>query len=89
MRLFVYKTAKAPKSLAVFECEKVTKGKATVSEHVNIASVQPGMVCCPGEGRKVDRSTMYVVIDVERNNIVFDKEALTGIDTPPDEDAKP
>ena len=82
MRLFVYKTAKASKALAVFECEKVAKGKATVYPNVDIQAVKPGMVCCPGEGRKADRATEYVVVDVERNTIVFEKETGT-VHSPP------
>ena len=90
MRLFVYKTAKASKALAVFECEKVAKGKATVYPNVDIQAVKPGMVCCPGEGRKADRSTTYVVIGVERNSIVFERETGTAHSPPPaEEDAKP
>jgi len=85
MRLFVFKTAKAHKPVAVIECEKVTKSKATAPKHVSLASIQPGMVCCPGEGRDPDRSTMYVVIDVEGNHIVFEKEALTGVVYTPEE----
>jgi len=77
MRLFVYQTAKSPKALAVFECEKFSKSKATIPAHVNIESVKPDMVCCPGEGRQVDRDTTYVVISVERNTILFDREMGT------------
>lgn len=89
MRLFVYQTAKSPKSVAVLECEKVTKSKATVTKGVSLISIQPGMVCCPGEGRKADRSITYQVLDVEGNTIVFEKEALSGLVYTPAEEEGP
>jgi len=89
MRLFVYKTAKANKPVAVFECEKIAKNKATIAKGVSLISIQPGMVCCPGEGREADRSTAYVVIDVEGNHIVFEKEALTGVVYTPTQEEGP
>lgn len=89
MRLYVFKTAKAHKAIAVFEYDKITKGKATITKGVSLASIQPGMVCCPGEGREPDRSTTYVVLEVEGNHIVFEKEALSGVTYTPLEEEGP
>lgn len=60
-RLFVFANSEAAKPTMVLECAKVSKNQATVAASVSIESVKPGMVCHPGEARKVDRTTTYVV----------------------------
>lgn len=89
MRLFVFKTAKARKALAVLECEKVTKAKATIAKGVSLINIQPGMICCQGEGREPDRATTYQVLNIEGNHIIFEKEAPTGVVYDPIEEEGP
>lgn len=71
MRLFVYPTIKTQKAIAVIECEKVTKTKATLSTDVDLSGIKPGMIACPGEGRQVDRSTIYVVAEAHKDSLIF------------------
>jgi hypothetical protein len=92
MRLFVYSSAKAPKPLAVFECDKVTKAKATVPARLD--SIKPGMVCCLGEGRTADRTTMYVVANVDSkktglSTLIFETKEAPARGNPPDEGQNP
>lgn len=70
-RLFVFATTKAAKPTMVLECEKVTKAQATVAAAVSIASVKPGMVCYPGVGRKIDRTTIHVVAETDPKKVGF------------------
>lgn len=89
MRLFVYPTIKAQKAIAVIECEKVTKTKATLSTNVNLSGIEPGMIVCPGEGRQVDRSTIYVIAEVGKNNLTFEGGTSVMVETTPPEDQNP
>jgi hypothetical protein len=78
----------------VVECEKVTRAQATVPAHMSIESIRPGMVAFPGAGRKVDRSTMYVVAKVEQKKtglsmITFERDDLAPNIAPMPEPAKP
>jgi len=89
MRLFIYPSIKARRSIAVIECDKVTKTKATVPSNINLAGIKPGMVCHPGEGRQVDRSTIYVIAEVAKGNLIFESGSPVAVDAVPEEGQKP
>jgi hypothetical protein len=89
MRLFVYPSIKARRSIAVIECDKVTKTKATVPSNVNLEGIKPGMIACPGEGRNVDRSTIYVIAEVGKGNLTFESGTPVVVETTPPEDQSP
>lgn len=84
MRLFVYPSIKARRAIAVLECDKMTKTKATVPSHISLDHIQPGMVCHPGEGRNVDRSTIYMIADVAKGSLTFESGSSAAETTPPE-----
>lgn len=85
MRLFVFPNAKAKRALAVFEVTNLTRTKATIASGVSLDSVRAGMMCCPGEGRKADRTKVYVVAEVQKSALVFEGAAP---EPPPAEETK-